>query len=317
MFELLAQVEHDVHLSKMFIAVAVLTLIGLGTVVFVILRTRDLKLRPASALSALLAALWLLPAIGATAYVVWQAVPHFDPAVADVRPYDELRTVVVDLPRVHDPGDSAVRHTDDGGITEPVRARLGTLIELRSRPWYTPEEAVRDARQQALGVLDAAFRPDYPYNVAWQPPTRILEAAVAGQSVEQTQYRTENSRFQMHVAHLTLDVSPPVRNAYAEAWHARIADVRLVVLGGLVGLAIVIVISAAAYFRLDLTTHGAYRRRLKVAAVSLIVAGALVVAQLHPFRAPASGPESGDDDRIARVEDHGDHGFVVPRVWFS
>jgi hypothetical protein len=298
MFRLLApaQVAHEVRMPMAFV-VGLLTLIGLGTVVFVILRTRNLKLRPASALGALLAALWLVPAIAATAYVVRQAVPHFDPAVADVRAYDDTRTIAMRDVRLED-DDIALRDQ----VTRPVSVRLGGLIELKSLPWPSPEEAVDDARQQALRVIDAAFRPAYPYELAWQAPSQILEKAVAGQSVERTRHRTEKAAFEMHVAHLTLDLSPAVRNAYAEAWHARIADIRMVVLGGLIGLATVIVIAAAAYFRLDLTTHGTYRRRLKIAAVSLIVAGALAVAQIYPFRSPAPGAASGDDDRIAQVE---------------
>jgi hypothetical protein len=276
----------------MLVLIGLLALVGLGMVTFVILRSRDLKLRPVSAVRALLGLLWVIPVVAAAGYVVLRSLPHFSPDVADARPYDETRTLYV----------SGVRLTDSGG-EQTAAVSLGGPIEIKSKPWPTPEEAVRDARAQGVRLLDAAFRPDYPYKLAWQAPRQILEKAVAGQSVEQTEHRTETATFQMHVAHLTLDLSPAVRNAYAEAWQVRISQVRMIVFSGLVALAVVIVTAAAAYFRLDLATQGAYRRRLKVAAVSLIVAGALALSQVHPFKSGSESPPPVPGDRVVQTID--------------
>jgi hypothetical protein len=247
------------------LVIGLLLLVGLGTVLFVLLRSRGQSVRLGSVARALLGLVWLLPALAATGFVVARSVPHFSDAV-------------------------------EMSAGEKPRGRT----EIQSRPWPTPAEAVRDAEQRALRTLDAAYRPDYPFS-EWQPPRWILEHAIASQSVEQREHQTDTAAFQMHVARLTLELSPAVRNAYAEYWRERIAGVRLVVLGGLVALAIVIVTVAAAYFRLDLSTGGKYRAGLKLAAVSLIVAGALVLAQIHPLRAPQrDAPPTQAGDRIAR-----------------
>ncbi|MBW3543683.1 MAG: hypothetical protein KY476_25815, partial [Planctomycetes bacterium] len=54
-------------------------------------------------------------------------------------------------------------------------------------------------------------------------------------------------------------------------------------------LAVLAVLAASAYFRLDLKTHGSMRTRLKLAAVCLVVAGGLVVAQFRPIARVSAG----------------------------
>ncbi|HUG90797.1 MAG TPA: hypothetical protein VML55_08195 [Planctomycetaceae bacterium] len=275
---------------RILVAIGLLAVLGAGTVLFVLLRSRECSLRPRSIVCGLFSALWLLPAVAAAGYVLAVSVPHLRSQAAKVPSHEEsLRRLM--------PEDDSV------DTRVHVAAETGRTLEVRSRPWPTPEEAVRDARRRAAALIEHALRPQYAYDLGTIVRPNILEKSIAGQSVARTDHNTETQSFQMHVAYLTLDLSPSVREAYAEAWQARLVDVRMVVLGGLVALAIVIVTAAAAYFRLDLATNGVYRLQLKLAAVSLIVAGGLALAQILPgSHAPPTPPSAKPSESIATVQ---------------
>jgi hypothetical protein len=81
----------------------------------------------------------------------------------------------------------------------------------------------------------------------------------------------------MHRAHLRLEFSPQLRSALVDFWRTDAVDRRLLALASLVGLATLMLGTAACYFRIDAATGGMYRGRLKLAAVSVIAAGSLAV----------------------------------------
>jgi hypothetical protein len=79
----------------------------------------------------------------------------------------------------------------------------------------------------------------------------------------------------MYRAHLRFDFSPGLRDALERRWQAETAERRLILLGSLLGLVTLMLGTAAGYFRLDDATGGAYRGRLKLAALAVIAAGSV------------------------------------------
>ena len=65
-------------------------------------------------------------------------------------------------------------------------------------------------------------------------------------------------------------------------WREQIVERRLWTLGSLLGVFTLILGATATYLRLDAATSGAYRLRLKLATVALIVAGGMGVAMMLP-----------------------------------
>lgn len=84
----------------------------------------------------------------------------------------------------------------------------------------------------------------------------------------------------MYRAHLRLDFTPQLHDALQERGRALIVEGRVLHFGGLLGLVTLMLATAAGYFKLDDATAGAYRRRLKLAAVALIAAGGLATARV-------------------------------------
>jgi hypothetical protein len=101
--------------------------------------------------------------------------------------------------------------------------------------------------------------------------------------VEHVKIDAGSNSFPVVRVHAILDFSPRMLDELYSAWRAQIAERRLWTVGGLVGLATLLVASLAGYLRLDAATHGGYRRRLKLATVSLIVAGGLIAASVLPM----------------------------------
>ena len=85
---------------------------------------------------------------------------------------------------------------------------------------------------------------------------------------------------QMYVVHLQMELSPRVRKVLFPYWREQVVTQRLWMIGGLVALLTLITGTVAAYFRLDTLSGGAYRNRLKLAAVALIVSGGLLLAMI-------------------------------------
>jgi hypothetical protein len=110
----------------------------------------------------------------------------------------------------------------------------------------------------------------------------VRNQAVRRTHVERIDRKTRSTGTPFHVyrAHNQVELSPAVRNALFPLWKEQIVARRLSALGGLAGLLTLCFGTVAAYFRLDERTAGHYRRRLKLAAVSLVSAGGLAAAWL-------------------------------------
>src|SRR6185437_15217742 len=99
----------------------------------------------------------------------------------------------------------------------------------------------------------------------WTVPVAVLEqtavSALVGEEIDKD-FGGEIGKKKMFRAHLRLDVGPALRQALHASWHDQVVNHRLTGLGGLFGLATLMLATVAGYFRLDDATDGQYRRRL-------------------------------------------------------
>jgi hypothetical protein len=147
----------------------------------------------------------------------------------------------------------------------------------------TVEEAVANARKAAVDLVRVDFAASFPRVAGWRPPASVVaNAAIRQTFVEEVDRKTVSSGtpFRVYRGYNQVELSPSVRNQIYPLWRTEVVDRRIWALGGLAGLLTLTFATLSAYFRLDARTTGLYRRRLKLAAVSVIAAGGLAAATL-------------------------------------
>ncbi len=147
----------------------------------------------------------------------------------------------------------------------------------------TVEEAVANARKAAIDLVRVDFAATFPQVAGWRPPASVVaNSAIRQTFVEEVDRKTVSSGtpFRVYRGYNQVELSPSVRNQIYPLWRTEVVDRRIWALGGLAGLLTLTFATLSAYFRLDARTTGLYRRRLKLAAVSVIAAGGLAAATL-------------------------------------
>lgn len=159
------------------------------------------------------------------------------------------------------------------------------LIPLDSQRFATLAEAESQITELALARVREQYQRDYP--LLWERGTSAeLVGLVDRYAVKDFVGEVLDKDFgngikgKMYRAHLRLDFSPEFRDGLQQTWRGKAVSQRLVALGSVLGLATLMLGTAAVYFRLDDATQGAYRRRLKLAAVAMISAGSLAAFQV-------------------------------------
>src|SRR5262245_10949767 len=164
---------------------------------------------------------------------------------------------------------------------EPVRGNEGVLVALSSQRFATIGEAEEQVTAQAVECIKTFYRDEYPLPGQWTVPVTVIDQTalntMVGEMYDQDFGNGVSGK--MYRAHLRLTLSPGLRDALHASWHDQVVAHRLKELGGILGLATLALATFAGYFRLDDLTRGQYRRRLKLAAASLIAAGSLVAWQ--------------------------------------
>jgi hypothetical protein len=165
---------------------------------------------------------------------------------------------------------------------EPVLGKDGVLVALSSQRFATIGEAEEQVTGQAVECVKKFYRDEYPLPGQWTVPVSVIEQnalnTMVGEMYDQDFGNGVTGK--MYRAHLRLSLSPTLRDALHASWHDQVVAHRLLELGSLLGLATLALATCAGYFRLDDLTGGQYRRRLKLAAASLIAAGSLVAWQV-------------------------------------
>jgi hypothetical protein len=160
-----------------------------------------------------------------------------------------------------------------GGDTE--------LVVVTGKFGATIDEAVAAGRAAAFERLQADFSAAHPQAASWEPPASITGDAIHRTFVEQLDKKTSTgTKITVYQAYEQVELSPAVRKKILPLWRNQIVEKRIWALGGLAGLLTLTFGTLAAYFRLDQRTSGLYRRRLKLAAVSVIAAGGMAAATM-------------------------------------
>src|SRR5262245_11721969 len=164
---------------------------------------------------------------------------------------------------------------------EPVRGNDGVPVALSSQRFATIGEAEEQVTGQAVECVKKFYRDEYPLPGQWTVPVSVIDqtalSTMVGEMYDQDFGNGVTGK--MYRAHLRLNLSPALRDALHASWHDQVVAHRLKELGGILGLTTLALATCAGYFRLDDLTRGQYRRRLKLAAASLIAAGGLVAWQ--------------------------------------
>lgn len=146
-----------------------------------------------------------------------------------------------------------------------------------------PESAEAEGVAAVIVAVRRDFAEHYPISESWQPPAQIVrDQAIKQVYIEQAEHTTSTSdtHFKTYRAYCQVELTPALRSRLFPSWRDETVARRLWSLGGLAGLLTLTFGTVAAYFRLDERTSGHYRRRLKLAAVSIIAAGGLAAARL-------------------------------------
>lgn len=164
----------------------------------------------------------------------------------------------------------------------PVPSDDGMLVPISSQRFATLGEAEQQLTDRAAGYVKEFYRAEYPLPGDWTVPVSVIEkngiSAIVGEQLDKD--FGNGMVVKMYRAHLLLHVNSALRKGLHESWNEQIVAHRLKELGGFLGLATLALATIAGYFRLDDLTSGQYRRRLKIAAASLITAGSLVAWQV-------------------------------------
>ena len=290
--ELKSGMNEDATMS-IFLLAAGLIVVAVGIAVHTLLKERGKKVSVGGAASHLLALLWLIP-IAAVCVVIALPVqlyfssnqprPRADDGTYQIGHDDSLQIATTNLGQPTDP-----EFTDDEDAPEPKRPTWvdagevvdgsRRLVVVQSQQFPQEQRARVDALQEAIQVVRADFQQTRNAQGRWILYRAIVKReAVKKTFVEPIQRSTGLNDFAVVRVYHQVELSDEVRDAILPSWRGQIVEGRLWILGGLLGFITLMLGTAATYLRLDMLTSGNYRRRLKLASVSLVVAGGLGLA---------------------------------------
>lgn len=164
-------------------------------------------------------------------------------------------------------------------------------VEKDSKRFYIASSQqfalVADAKSQALlratSLLQADFQARYPgmFGISVTPQW-VQASAIRNQHVETIERRstTSGTPFSVQRVYLQVEASPEVFEGVRREWTSRAVDARVKGLA-LVGCFLTAMFAVfAGYLRLDDRTQGAYRGRLRFAAIALIAAAGFLAAKV-------------------------------------
>ncbi len=264
--------------------------------------------------------LWALPVLAVGALVVARAAPRFEDPVIPAAEVPSAIQVDIEDPEglkleADDPADSAAPKNDTkrsriGRTVRSVVSKVGSVVagrkpEIESTSpipeWIlapdreehgrtrivlvsdeqpTLAEAEEDVRQQASARVRGDFERRNPTRIDWTVPAAAIRFDEKNQYAEEIQRKADNVRFTMHRVYRQLVIDDETRAAAANAWRGEVVVQRLRGLGGVLGMAVLVIAASALYLRLDNRTQGTRRIRLKAATTAAITAGGLVLAAL-------------------------------------
>ena len=311
------KLEPDMGVGLLGLA-ACLALLAVGTGLYVLFADGRPR-RPIHAAASLgFSLLWTLPVVLVLGYVVTGATtslrPHPAPAnsmlprlpveppklddgaspTLDLSSEDDSKPATVaelvsesspETPDKVEPKDSADAASGLPAWTkqQPNEEGETRLVVLTSQQYATLDEAEQELLIKARSLLQEDFVNRSPDAGAWSIPEQLVRTEAVRKSHVEPIARTSGvSAFRVFRVHWQMELSPTVRDALYPEWRSQVVDKRLWSLGSLFGLFTLVVATTAAYLRLDTRTSGSYRRRLKLAAVSLIVAGGITAASILP-----------------------------------
>lgn len=245
--------------------------------------------------------LWISPAIAALGFVVVKVAPHFAAGVMNVTKPAEVplpgidedvpaeATTVADWPRraknldlerepkitveLPDWTQTPVLRRD----SSPEGSYRVVLSSEMETDWTT---ARRELVRKAAGVIRADFQQTHPNAGSWEPNLALVkDVAVVNEAVEKTTHESVERTFDMYKVYWQVELSPDVRKSLHQNWQESVVGVRVKLLGAFLGFLTLILATLATYFRLDARSNGQYRRRLKVAALSLVCAASVVFVE--------------------------------------
>ncbi|MGE5194668.1 MAG: hypothetical protein ACM3U2_19420, partial [Deltaproteobacteria bacterium] len=113
------------------------------------------------------------------------------------------------------------------------------LVALSSQRFATIGEAEEQVTAQAVDYLRKFYRDEYPLRGDWTVPVAVIEQnalnSVVGEMFDKDFGNGVTQK--MYRAHLRLDVNSALRQAVHASWHDQIVARRLTELGGILGLA--------------------------------------------------------------------------------
>lgn len=194
------------------------------------------------------------------------------------------------------PADETVVEAGEGDAARPdwldqKQVSLDTDAHVvQGNPELTPHEAVTSALRAAGKVVKERFNAEYGDLGEWEVPLPTVEQyAARDRYIEPYQIKTpafpegNPDVPTMYTAYLLVDTSPDTLGHFYEPWKERVVQQRLWAFGGLFALVTLIIGTTAGYLQIDGASKGAYRGRLKLAAVALIVAGGLALVRVLPL----------------------------------
>jgi uncharacterized membrane protein len=279
--------------SFFMIIASLLGLFAFAILAYVLLRSRDGKFSLGGFFSLIFSAILVLPVVAVLAYLLAESAPQFKERAELVDLHDEDRAMIVTGSPVQAVETIPVTTSEasverDPNLPEWVGqpdsvSDEAKLVSLSSQQYVTVEEAESELLAEAMLQIQKYFHKTYSYKGDWAFPEGLVEEHYLGEPyVEKTTGNTENATFEMVRVHRQLMLSPKVHEKLYPVWREQIVERRLWALGSLLGVFTLILGSTATYLRLDAATSGAYRLRLKLATVALIVAGGMGVAMMLP-----------------------------------
>ena len=273
--------------------IPLLGLFALAIMAYVLLKSRERKFSLGGFFSFIFSAILVLTVVAVMAYLVAISAPQFAEQSATIEVHFEKQQLIdTSIPEnatetipVTTNKPSVERDPDlPEWVGQPeVVSDERKLVSLSSQQYATVEEAEREVLREAEVRIQKDFEKTYPYKGSWVFPEEFVEKHYLSEPyVEKTTGNTENATFEMVRVHRRLTLSSAAHKKLYPVWREQIVERRLWTLGSLLGVFTLILGATATYLRLDAATSGAYRLRLKLATVALIVAGGMGVAKMLP-----------------------------------
>jgi len=167
---------------------------------------------------------------------------------------------------------------DWAGQTEPHLGDRGPVVALSSGLWSSMGETEEEITRLARKFVADFYHDQYPLANGQEIPISLIR----DEAVEYLQGEEVEKDFgagitgKMYRAHLKLHLTPDLKNGVAAFWKAQSVDQKLVGLGSGLGVLTAFLAAVAGYFRLNESTNGRYRGRLKLAALALVGAVGLL-----------------------------------------